>query len=162
MGATYHWSESNHVAEDVTDDIANLNFVNEDNPQKTPVSSYPITAGENSYEKYNRAKFTGSFTEITNMKFWKSAGAYVTDEAIKAAANQTYGTPVATTSAKATVDVPIIVGSALSIESTEGDTSKITIDGGYTKYIVTQLQTLVTTPAGAVNQKTFTFQYDET
>jgi len=164
MGANFFWSETNHAGPtgDVTDDIANLNFVNEDNPQKTPVSDYPITAGENSYEKYIRAGFTGSFVEITNMKFWKSAGDYKSYEEIKAAANKTYATPVGGTavSVGATGDVPTGPIGALSIEPELGTTG---ITGpGYTKYILLQLQTGTTMAAGPVNQKTFTFQYDET
>jgi hypothetical protein len=32
---------------------------------------------------------------------------------------------------------------------------------GYTKYVRLQLHTTGSTPSGAVNQKTFVFQYDE-
>ena len=159
MAATFQWSESNGVGETVTDGISNLNFGDTD-AVNLVTTSFPIVAGDNGYEKYLRAKFSGTFTEISNMKLWKSAGAYVTGEAIKAAANQAYIQPVKTTSAIATVDIPIVEGSALSIEESGGVTGLITAPG-YTKYIALQLQTTVSTPAGAVNTKTFTFQYDE-
>ncbi len=159
MAATFEWSESNGASETVTDNISNLNFGSTDSPNLTP-STYPIVAGNNSYEKYIRAKFSGTFTEISNMKFWKSAGAYKTGEAIKAAANVSYSTPTSSTSSVATSDVPESEATALSIQSSAG-TSTIT-SPGYTKYICLQLQTTSSTPAGAVNTKTFTFQYDET
>jgi len=158
MAATFQFSESNGAGESVSDDIANLNFGSTDDTEVT-TSSYPIVAGENSYEKYLRFKFGGTFTEISNMKFWKSAGAYKTGEAIKAAANVAYGTPTSSTSAVATVDVPTSEGSALSIQAADGS-SEISA-AGYTKYICLQLQSTVSTPAGAVNTKTFTAQYDE-
>lgn len=158
MAATFEWSESNGAGEAVQDNIANINFGSTDTYEITP-ASYPIVAGANSYEKYIRAKFTGTFTEISNMKFWKSAGSYKTGEAIKAAANQAYGTPTSSVSAKAISDIPVVEGSALSIQSSSGG-STIT-SPGYTKYICMQLQTTVSTPAGAVNTKTLTFQYDE-
>lgn len=163
MSAVHEWSESNGAGESITDSISNINFGSVDSPNLTPVSN-KITAGENSFEKYLRCKFTGTFTEISNMKFWKSAGTYKTGEDIKAAANQTYAQPVSTTSAKATVTVPITEGGALSIESAEGDPTIIygaSGVSGYTGYIVLQLQSTIALVAGAVNQKTFTFQYDE-
>jgi len=158
MSATFQWSESNGVSETVTDGISNLNFGSVDSPNLSP-SSYPIVAGQNSFEKFIRAKFSGSFTEISNMKFWKSSGDYKTGEVIKAAANVSYSTPTSSTSIIATSDIPTSEGSALSIQASDGN-SKIT-SPGYTKYICLQLQTTTSTPAGSLNTKTFTFQYDE-
>jgi hypothetical protein len=158
MSAVYEWSETNGAGAVVTDGIANLNMGDIDDYEPTP-SDYPIVAGENAYEKYIRAKFSDSFTEISNMKFWKSVGAYKTGEDVHAAANVSYTQPVKTTSAVATVTVPIVVGSALAIQSAAG-TATITAPG-YTKYICLQLQTTGSTPAGALNTKTYTVQYDE-
>jgi hypothetical protein len=159
MAATFKWSESNGAGEVVTDEISNLNFGTNDSPNLV-TTTYPIVAGNNAYEKYLRLKFGGSFSEISNVKFWKSAGTLKTGEDVKAAANQTYTQPVSTTSVKATVTIPTDVGSALSVQSTEGDPSIFTL-AGYSKYLVLQLQTTGLTPAGAVNTKTLTIQYDE-
>ena len=157
MGASFAFSESNG-AEVVTDSISNLNLASTDAPNSTP-ASYPVVAGQNSYEKYFRGKFGSTFTEISNIKFWKSLGDYKTDEIIKAIANQAYGIPVMTASTKAISVVPITEGTALAIQSAAGTTTITT--PGYTKYLVLQAQTLGTSPAGAVNQKTFIMQYDE-
>ena len=156
MPATYEWSESNGAGETVQDNIANLNFGSNDSYEIVP-ATYPVIASENSFSKYIRAKFSSTFTEISNMKFWKSAGAYVTGEDIVAQANVVYATPSATATGDSTI--PVIVGSALSVQSAAG-TGTITAPG-YTKYIRLQLQTTGSTPSGSVNQKTFTFQYDE-
>jgi len=156
MPATYQWSESNLAGENVTDGITNLNFGSNDSVNLN-TTTYPITRGNSSFEKYIRAKFTDTFTTISNMLFWKSAGSYLTGEAVKAAANVAFVTPSQTPNADA--DVPILVGSALSIQSAAGTTT-IT-SPGYTKYIRVQEQTTGSTPAGAVNTKTFTFQWDE-
>ena len=158
MAATFEWSESNGATPDVTDDIANLNFGDIDDAEIV-VADYPIVAGNNSYEKNIRGKFSGTFTEISNMKFWKSAGALVTGEAIKADLVTSYVQPVKTASTRATTDVPTTEGTAIAVLAADGEA---TIDAaGYTRYICLQLQTTSETPAGAVNQKTFTFQYDE-
>lgn len=157
MAASIQWSESNTVSETVTDGVANLNFGSTDAAALTP-ASYPIVAGENSYQKYFRLKFGGTFTEISNMKFWKSAGTLVTDEAIIGLVNATFATP-STTADGGDAAVPTAVGSAWAVQSAAG-TSTITA-AGYTKYIRLQTTTSASTPAGAVNQKTFTFQWDE-
>jgi hypothetical protein len=156
MPATHAFSESNLVGEVVQDGIANLNFGSVDDHELN-TTTYPITRGNSSFEKYLRCKFSDTFTEISNMKFWKSAGDLKTDETIKAAANVAFATPSATPNADS--DIPIVEGSALAIQSAAGTTT-ITAPG-YTKYIRLQTQSTVSTPAGAGNQKTFTFQYDE-
>jgi hypothetical protein len=136
-----------------------LNFGNNDSPNLV-TTSYPIVAGNNSFEKYFRAKFGGVFSQISNVKFWKSAGTLKTGETIPAAANQVYVQPVTTTSIVAVTPVPTDVGSALAVQSTEGTPALFTVPG-YSKYLVLQEQTTGSTPAGAVNTKTFTLQYDE-
>lgn len=158
MAATHAWSESNGAGEVVTDGISNINFGSNDSANLV-TATYPIVAGEDSYQKYIRCKFTSVVGEITNMKFWKSAGALKTGEAIIGSENVTYAQP-STTPDGGDAAVPTVLGSAWAIQSTEGDTSKITTDG-YTKYFRLQTTTTSSTPSGAVNTKTWTFQYDE-
>jgi len=161
MAATFQFSESNTVSETITDGIANLNFGSNDSTGLTP-TSYPVIAGESSFEKYIRAKFTSTWTEISNMKFWKSAGTLVTGEAIKAAANVSFATPSATANADSAI--PTSLGTALSVNSAEGDSTIIygaSGVSGYSAYIRLQADTTVSSPAGSVNQKTFIYQYDE-
>lgn len=159
MGADFVFSETNHTAPgDIEDAISTINFGNADDPNLSPVSNYPITAGENSYEKYIRAKFSGTFTKIENMKFWKSSGDYKTGETIAYRLVVTYATPVTTDMGGTTV--PITEGTAVVIHAADGTT--LYIDSpGYTEYFVLQLKTSGSTPAGSVNQKIFTCQYDE-
>jgi len=160
MAAIFQWCEANGSGATVTDGITNLNMGDVDAPNLV-TSTYPIVAGENSYEKFIKAKFTSTFTEISNMKFWKSAGALKTGETVKAnlVLPASYSQPVKTTSSQATTDVPESLGAALAVRSA-ADTATITATG-YTEYICMQLRTTGSTPAGAVNTKTYTFQYDE-
>ncbi|MEK7499230.1 MAG: hypothetical protein AAB649_01335 [Patescibacteria group bacterium] len=154
MPATFSWSESNGAGETVTDAISNVNFGNADSPNLTPASN-PIAAGQNSFEKWVRGKFSGTFTSIANLRFWKSVGSYVTGESIKAAVNASYATPVTATSSVATAAVPTTEGTALVPNAP-------VVNPDYSGYVTLQLQTTVSTPPGAVNQKTFTLKYDET
>ena len=162
MSATFAFSESNLVGQVVADGIANINFGSVDDHELVP-ATYPITRATNSFDKYIRALFTGSWTEISAMKFWKSAGTYKTDETITGSANATYATPSQTSNGDSLI--PTSEGTALAINSAEGAATIIygaSGVSGYSAYVRLQTKTLVTTPSGAVAQKTFTFQYDET
>jgi len=154
MAATFEFSESNGAGETITVPISNLNFGSVDAANITPATD-PITGGNNSFEKWMRGKYSGTFTSIANLRFFKSAGAFVTGEDIKAEVNASFATPVDTTSVVATTTVPTTEGAALNPVPPSGNPD-------FSGYITLQLQTTVSTPPGAVNQKTFTLKYDET
>jgi hypothetical protein len=162
MPATHEWAESNGSGEVETKPIANINFGSNDSAELN-TTTYPITRGNASFEKYIRCFFSGVFTEISNMKFWRSdVLGYKTGETLKAAANEVYVQP--TDVANADSDIPLNVGSALDIDSAEGDPTIVegaTGVTGYTGYIRLQLHTTGSTPSGSVFQKTLMFQYDE-
>jgi len=154
IAATFEFSESNGAGETVTNSVSNVNFGSVDAINIVPATD-PVTAGNNSFEKWIRGRFSGTFTSIANLRFWKSAGAFVTGEAIKAAVDQAYAAPTAATSTVATADVPITEGAALNPAAPGASPS-------FSGYITMQLQTTVSTPPGAVNQKTLNIKYDET
>jgi hypothetical protein len=158
MSAIHQWSESNGVTPTVTDGISNLNFGSVDSVNLVP-NSNPIAVGTNSFHKAIRCKFTDTFTEISNMKFWESIAVYKTGEDIVGKYQSAYVQPVASSLAGAS-SVPVVEGSCWVIHGANGTDLTITV-AGYTEYILLQLQTTVLTPSGAVNQKTFTFKYDE-
>jgi hypothetical protein len=156
MSATHAFSESNG-AEVVQDGIANLNLGSNDSYELN-TTTYPVTRGNASFEKYLRCKFSDTFTEISNMKYWRSdVLGYKTGETLKAAANVAFATPSATPNADS--DIPLNEGASLVIQAADG--SSTIVAPGYTKYIRNQLQTTGSTPSGAVFQKTLCFQYDE-
>jgi len=161
MAATHQFGESNLVGEAETLPIANVNFGSNDSADLN-TTTYPINRGENSYDKYIFCKFTGIWTDITNIKFWKSAGAYVTGEDIHAEANASYATPSASDMLGSTI--PTTEGTALAINSAEGENHiEYGASGvsGDSAYIRMQMQTTISTPAGAVLQKQLICQYDE-
>lgn len=166
MVATIEIDESNGVGEDLTDDISNCNFGDDDSANLTP-ATYPIVAGENSYEKYWKLDFAGTFNQIDNLKIWKSAGNYVTDEGIDTNARESsyggaesYVQPIKTTSTKATQVFPVTEPSGTNLGFGGSLGGNIT-SAGKSDYLIMQSQTSTSTPAGDVTQKTFTFQYDE-
>ena len=157
MPATFVFSEANYVDETITDDIANLNFGSIDDPEITPADN-PIPKGQNSFQKYLKAYFSDTFAEISNMKFWMSIGVLLTGEAIVGINNVAFAEPSRTKDGGDGA-IPITEGTAWAIQAEDG--SSTIIAEGYTKYIRVQETTTILTPAGAANQKTFTFQYDE-
>jgi len=161
MAATHAFKESNGAGE-VSSTATNLNFGSNDSANLN-TATYPITRGNASFEKYLRCLFTGVWTEISNMKLWRSdANGYKTGETLKAATNQAYVQP--SDVANADSDIPLLVGSALTIQSAEGAATIVygaSGVSGYTKYVRFQLRTTGSTPSGAVFQKTLLFQYDE-
>ena len=124
-------------------------------------STYPITAGTYSYEKWIRGLWTGSFTRIENLKFWMSGtGPYVTGETIKMTGLATqYATPITVVSTIATTVMPTAEPSANV--SIGGTTTASLVATGYSDFIVIQASITTAASAGATNQKTFTLQYDE-
>jgi len=125
--------------------------------------SVPSTGSNYSFERVQRAFWTGTFNEITNIKFWKSSGTY-SDADLKVTANVT-GTwaPEGQTSGAstfATAAIPTTSGTALDATPDAGSAYPA---AGYSKYIVTQLvvPSTVTTP-GDIGSQLVTFQWDET
>lgn len=167
MAATFAWSQSNGAGQTITDSIGSINMGSNDSANLVP-ETYPITAGSRSYEVWVRGKFTGTYTKVDNLQFWKSAGAYVTGETIfwNPVVAGSYTTPVATASPKATGSIPtadpgtanVTIGSSLtgSLYSNGAGTT-----GSYSDYMLMQTETTTSSPAGSTNIKTWTLNYDE-
>jgi len=164
MAATFAIHESNGSGESTT--VANnINFGSSDTPNLTP-ADYPITAGDHSYEKWERLYFSGTFNKIENIKIWKSAGSYVTGESISTNLATTgyvqasYATPTSADSTVATRSMPESDPGSANL-GIGGSLSGSLTTTGYSDYWVLQMNTTTQSPPGDVNQKTFTIQYDE-
>ena len=177
MAATVDISERNGPFASSTEDtdISNLNFGSSDEAQLVPADD-PITAQADghSFEKWIRFRVSalGGSTQIDNLQCWISnlGGGYKTGEGIScnlvtggySAATYPTGGPIDTDSADADQVAPVaepgtpnvgIGGSLGGVITTASPT--------YSDYIVLQLDVSASTPAGSLNTKTFTFQWDE-
>lgn len=187
MAATIVVSESNGAGQVVTDNISNINFGSDDLVNLTPASS-PIIIGQRSFSKWLRCKLTalGGSSQIDNFRVWKSSGAFVAGESIRSTNDDTNGAGGAgrwlnvnyQTPTDASQLNPSFVSVALANPSSPNigidntgivdDSTPDTVSGSltaapsYTRYWAFQMLTTGSTPAGAVNQKVFTIQYDET
>lgn len=165
MAATVEICESNGAGETVTHDIENSNMGNVDSAELTP-ASYPVTPGENTYEKWQRLHVTamGGSTKIDNIRVWRTGvlgGAAVHKSNVRTSdygGAESYATPVKTASTVADQTMP----------SSEPGTANLGIGGslsgaltavGYSDYLVHQIQTNAADVAGSTSQ--LNIKYDE-
>ena len=142
--------------------IANLNFGNFGSPELNQLV-YPIVRGTNSYEKWMMGSFSGTFTQINNIKLWMGTGSYGTGEVIKYDGSQTtYVTPTISTSAIAVGSIPTALPASnnVSIKGLLTAAGSLTATGS-TDLVVLQYQTTAGAASGPTNQKIFTLQWDE-
>ena len=174
MAATFEYNEDNGAAtgspaKGTTRNTAvtQVNWKNVDDVA-TAYSSSPITAGNNSFTKYQFGKFTGTFNQISAAVWAHTAGTLPTGCTLKGVVTSTYATPATTANAALTVDMTtaIAIGSGQTVNfSTVGPegaspTSTLTA-AGFTQYLATQLQTTGSAPAGDIGSQTLTLRYNE-
>jgi hypothetical protein len=173
MAASVVLAERNGTSPGVeTLDIANVNMGAVDASGLNP-TSYPLTAAadSHSYEKYLRLCVTsmGGATQIDNIKCWLSdlGGGYKAGEGMSTNLKTsgyspaTYATPVGTNSSVADQVMPTSEPANANVGIGGSLSGVIAAAPSYTDYMVFQLDVDVSTPAGSLNQKTFTYQWDE-
>lgn len=179
MAVTVTWVEFNGTtaaAGQGTGLATNLNFGSIDSIDLTTASN-PIAAGSNSYVKYWKAQWSGSFSTISNAKLYKSAGDYLTGESIKFSGTYAKsGAPSQTTlpavGANAVPVIPTSLPGSNNIGLPNYPNTTLTLAGYYsspgyasgarTSMMAFQLQTTSGVAAGPVNQKTVSLTYDRT
>jgi hypothetical protein len=188
MAATFHFCEDNGSATGSpsrgttrsgfgadTHFATDMNWKNADDctaNSGTAYSSSPITAGNNSYTKYQYGHFSGTFNQISAGKFslrTAPSGALATGLTLKGKVTSTYATPATSANAALTDDytsAEVAIGSGSSVSfSTTGPqdaspTSTLSAEG-YTQYLASQLQTTSSAAAGDIATITATLQYNE-
>ena len=166
MAATVEILEANGAGETITANITNSNMGSTDAANLDPVAN-PVIPGDNTYEKWQKISVTamGGSSQIDNLKVWRTgalggAATHVTNARESAYAGaETYSTPVATTSTKATQTMPTSepTGANLGIGGSLAGALTAT---GTSDYLVHQIQTNVADVAGSTS--TMNYQYDET
>ena len=145
----------------------NINLGDADTVDLTPASS-PVKAGEYSYFKQGKFNFSGSMTQVDNVRVFKSAGVYKTEEVLEFSGGIAVSTPstdsqswaaIATSlPGSANVILPNLTTDVLyqdDQESSPGYTS-----GSRTGLVGLQLETTASTETGATNAKTISVTYD--
>lgn len=170
MAATTTWYEQNGTASGspasgTESTISSCDWKSVDD-STTSRASAPVLAGSNSYHKYIYLKFTGTFNQISAVKFAHTAGTLGTGISLKSKVTSTYATPATTALASSTdITSTTAIGSGasvlLSTTGPNGSTSASQTSTCYTQYIVTQVQTTTAANAGDSGTVTLTVQYNE-
>lgn len=182
MAATFDWQEDTGASTGSpakgttrTTGVTDVNWKNS-GTQATAYSSAPITAGNNSYEKWTFGKFTGTYNQILNGLFAHTSGTLGTGLTLKGTPACTgdgdrllYTTPATTANSNLSNNMTsaIAIGSGVAVcfgatgpEAT-GKATSTTSNPAYTNFLTTQLQTTGSAAAGDTATVTLTLQYDE-
>ena len=161
------WHGSDTPGSTVGEATTNINLGDADTVDLTPASS-PVKAGEYSYFKQGKFNFSGSMTQVDNVRVFKSAGTYKTEEVLEFSGGIAVGTP--STSNQSWAAIPTsLPGSANVIlpNTTDGvlqqadqESSPGYTSGSRTGLVGLQLETTGNTETGATNQKTISVTYD--
>lgn len=175
MAATFEWDEANGAGETVTHARGEANWKNIDD-STTAYTSNPITAGNNSFSKWQYGHFSGTYNQILAGLFAHTAGAFGAGLTLKGQPAMTadadrlaYSTPGTAALAGLTFDqTPVIaIGSGRAVwfgatgPATSGKAASTTSNPAYTNYLTSQLQTTGAAGAGDTVTATLTLQYDE-
>jgi hypothetical protein len=184
MAAVFTWCEDNGTATGTpargttqsgfgadTHNPTEVNWKNiDDNAANggTAYSAAPITAGNNSYTKYQYGRFASGFNQISAGLYAHITTAFGTGLTLKGTVSSTYATPATSANAALTTDMTtaISIGSGLSVNFSttgpyDGSPASTLSAAGYTQYLATQLQTTTSAAAGDTAQVTLELQYNE-
>jgi hypothetical protein len=166
MAATARINEFNGAGETKTNDITNSNMGSTDAVNLNPVT-YPITPGENSFEKWQKIEITdmGGSSKIDNLKIWRtgalggSAVHKTNARTTSYAGAETYAQPTASSSSVAGQAMPTSEPATANLGIGGSLTGALTAAGA-SDYLVHQIQTNANDTAGS--SSTMNYQYDET
>lgn len=170
--ATVEIDESNGAGETVTHNITNSNMGSTDAVNLDPVA-YPITPGNNSFEKWQRIHVTdiGTSSKIDNLKVWRTTalGANATHKTNAREADYDGAQVFDTSNGPLATDRSATYGYTQTMPTAAPTGANLGIGGaldgaltaaGYSDYLVHQIQTTASAIAGAT--MTMNYQYDET
>lgn len=140
--------------------VTGIDFISADNATNSLANrqANPITAGNNSYEKWLKAYVdTAPDNAVANFLFWTD-GTIDSNTTLYVGTTATGATPTASNSTVATTDATTYTsGGKLT-----WDSASYTAQDDTTDYLVLQLRTTGSASAGNWTQETLNYSYDET
>lgn len=167
MAATVEIDELNGTtAGTTTHNITNTNMGSQEAVNLDPVA-YPITPGNNSYEKWQKIHVTamGGSSKIDNLKIWRTGSLGANATHVTNARTSSYGgaatlaTPTASSSSVATQTMPTSAPGSANLGIGGSLSGSLTATGS-SDPLVHQIQTTGSATAGSTT--TMNYQYDET
>ena len=172
MAATVVISESNGTSPTITHGITNTNMGSADTVNLVVGTSTAITAGTNSFEKWQRFEITsmGTSTAIKNLKVWASAGlaSFATHKTNARTTSWGGAQSFDTVNGPLATDRSATYGYTQTMPTSEPASANVGIGGsltgeltgtGYSDYMIMQIQTTASAVAGT--SVTMNYQYDE-
>ena len=176
MPSTQSWSEFNSVGGTATEttNIAYMNWMNADLPDTTGTvyTTYPITAGNSSFTKYQAVYFSGTFDQLSALTFAASTTTPGTHVTLNGSMATTWSAPVATpNTVTGSLASPISSGFGTSsftpgssptdgpFSSAGGSTT--TTNPIYSNAFITQIQTTASQGPGDISSVTITAAWTE-
>lgn len=182
QAATFEWDEDTGTATGSpasgatrTHNVTDVNWKNS-GTQGDAYSSFPITAGNNSFEKWQFGHFSGTYNQILTGKFAHTAGAFGSNLTLKGPPACTgdgdrllYTTPATTANSNLSTDMTSVIAIASGVgvcfgatgPQATGKATSTTANPAYTNYLTTQLQTGAGAAPGDTATATLTLQYLE-
>ena len=162
MASTQTWSEGNGTnASTETTSRAECNWKNIDD-STSAYSSYPITAGNNSYSKYQAIKFGGTYNMLSSLTYKVSTNAPGTGLSVVGAVVTTGTTPTTTATGDSAAST---TGASANFTTTmmgyAAGTATSASNPVYGNAFRTQLQTTGSASAGDITSVTITATWTE-
>lgn len=180
MAATFAFKEDNGAATGspargttAGTTVTTCNWKNVDDATSTAYSASPITAGNNSYHKYQFGAFSGTYNQLSS-GLWSPhtspAGALATGLTLVGKVSSTYATPATSALGGSPTDftTAVAIGSGLAVEFSADSSpanathaASQTANPSATQFLITQLQTSSSASPGDMASITLTLQYNE-
>jgi hypothetical protein len=164
MASTQTWSEGNGASAGTeTTSRAEANWKNVDD-STTAYSSSPITAGNNSFTKYQAIKFGGTYNLLSSLSYFGSSATPATGLTVKAAVVTAGVTPTTTASGDSNIATAAGTLTANFTATTLGyaaGTATSAANPVYGNALRTQLQTTGSAAPGDIPTVTITAQWTE-
>ncbi len=164
MASTQTWSEYNGTSgsQVETGSRSEINFKNVDD-STTAYSSSPITAGNNSFGKYQALKFAGTWNSLSALTYKVSNNAPATGVSIVGAVVTAYATPSTTATGDSAFSTSGASANFNSSSTPFGTGTSSTTAGGtmYANAFRAQMQTTSSASPGDTPSVTFTATWTE-
>lgn len=164
MASTQTWSEFNGAsAATESTNRADNNWKNIDDSTTTAYSASPITAGLNSFTKYQAVKFGGTWNSLSALTYKVSSASPATGVSVVASVVTAGTTPSATASGDSAASTSGTSANFNSSSTPYGTGSSSTSAGGtmYAQAYRTQLQTTGSAGPGDIPSVTITATWTE-
>ncbi len=145
--------------------VGDVNWKNVDSTGEL-YSNWPITAGNNSFRKYQFGLWTGSFNSVSNVLFNHTTGSFVQPGfTLVFTGTSGYAAPSTTTLVGADLTLTGLVSTGLSLLLGTGGPQSAAVttlnSSGYSAYVVSQLQTTASAGPGDTPSISYTISWSE-